>query len=165
MPGRELRLDAVLAVWLKNPGLRRAFAPWRYGWSRCLSVFVDQAAEDVGPFNVLAGILALDEDSAGQEWALVKGSVWSVAVVERRVLPSSPTASTPSSPSVGTEILRSPARALRVDAYAERWTATVRPECLDRLLIFHERQRRPRWRTHRANRCARGHTPGDNPWG
>src|SRR5664279_405583 len=42
--------------------------------------------------------------------------------------------------SVGIEILRSPPRAPKANAYAERWIGTVRRECLDRLLIFHERQ-------------------------
>src|SRR5664279_3224488 len=44
--------------------------------------------------------------------------------------------------SVGIEILRSPPRAPKANAYAERWIGTVRRECLDRLLIFHERQLR-----------------------
>jgi len=42
----------------------------------------------------------------------------------------------------GIEILRSPPRAPKANAYAERWIGTVRRECLDRLLIFHERQLR-----------------------
>jgi putative transposase len=42
----------------------------------------------------------------------------------------------------GIGILRSPPRAPRANAYAERWIGTVRRECLDRLLIFHERQLR-----------------------
>jgi len=42
----------------------------------------------------------------------------------------------------GIEILRSPPRAPKANAYAERWIGTVRHECLDRLLIFHERQLR-----------------------
>jgi putative transposase len=44
--------------------------------------------------------------------------------------------------SVGIEILRSPPRAPQANAYAERWIGTVRRECLDRLLIFGERQLR-----------------------
>ena len=42
----------------------------------------------------------------------------------------------------GIEILCSPPRAPRANAYAERWIGTVRRECLDRLLIFHDRQLR-----------------------
>lgn len=40
----------------------------------------------------------------------------------------------------GTEILRSPPQAPRANAYAEWWIGSVRRKCLDRLLIFHERQ-------------------------
>jgi len=43
---------------------------------------------------------------------------------------------------VGIGILRSPPRAPKANAYAERWIGTVRRECLGRLLIFHERQLR-----------------------
>jgi putative transposase len=38
------------------------------------------------------------------------------------------------------EMLRSPPRAPKGNAYAERWVSTVRRECLDRMLIFGERQ-------------------------
>jgi putative transposase len=38
------------------------------------------------------------------------------------------------------EILRSPPRAPKGNAYAERWVSTIRRECLDRMLIFSERQ-------------------------
>jgi putative transposase len=37
--------------------------------------------------------------------------------------------------SVGAEILRTPVQAPNANAYAERWVATVRAECLDWLLI------------------------------
>ncbi len=41
---------------------------------------------------------------------------------------------------VGIAILQSPPRAPRANAYAERWVSTIRRECLDRMLIFSERQ-------------------------
>jgi putative transposase len=37
-------------------------------------------------------------------------------------------------------VLRSPPQAPKANAYAERWVSTVRRECLDRILIFTERQ-------------------------
>ena len=37
--------------------------------------------------------------------------------------------------STGTEIIRTPVQAPNANAYAERWVATVRRECLDQLLI------------------------------
>lgn len=40
----------------------------------------------------------------------------------------------------GITVLRGPPRAPKANAYAERWVGTIRRECLDRMLIFHERQ-------------------------
>jgi putative transposase len=42
----------------------------------------------------------------------------------------------------GIEVLRTPVRAPRANAYAERWVGTVRREVLDRMLIFGRRQLR-----------------------
>jgi len=40
----------------------------------------------------------------------------------------------------GIEVLLSPPRAPKGNAYAERWVSTIRRECLDRMLILNERQ-------------------------
>jgi transposase InsO family protein len=40
---------------------------------------------------------------------------------------------------MGIMVLRSPPRAPKANAYAERWVSTIRRECLDRMLIFSER--------------------------
>jgi putative transposase len=44
--------------------------------------------------------------------------------------------------SVGIELLRTPVRAPRANALAERWIGTLRRECLDRLLIVNQRHLR-----------------------
>jgi transposase InsO family protein len=41
--------------------------------------------------------------------------------------------------SVGIDILRSPVRAPRANAIAERWVGSVRRECLDRMLVVNRR--------------------------
>ena len=41
---------------------------------------------------------------------------------------------------VGIAVLRSPPRAPKGNAHTERWVSTIRRECLDRMLIFGERQ-------------------------
>ena len=63
---------------------------------------------------------------------------------------------------VGIRVLRSPPRAPKGNAYAERWVGTIRRECLDRMLIFSERQLRHvlaeyerHYNTHRPHRALR----------
>jgi putative transposase len=59
----------------------------------------------------------------------------------------------------GVEVLRIPPRAPKGNAYAERWVSTIRRECLDRMLIFSQRQLRAvltdyenHYNTHRPHR-------------
>jgi putative transposase len=60
------------------------------------------------------------------------------------------------------EVLRTPVRAPRANAYAERWVGTVRREVLDRMLIFGCRQLRlvlaeyaEHYNVHRPHRALR----------
>jgi putative transposase len=66
----------------------------------------------------------------------------------------------------GVGVLRSPPRAPMANAYAERWVGTIRRECLDRMLIFHEQQLRRvlteyenHYNTHRPHRALEQRTP------
>ena len=66
----------------------------------------------------------------------------------------------------GVGVLRSPPRAPMANAYAERWVGTIRRECLDRMLIFHEQQLRKvlteyenHYNTHRPHRALEQRTP------
>jgi putative transposase len=68
----------------------------------------------------------------------------------------------------GISVLRSPPRAPKANAYAERWVSTIRRECLDRMLIFHERQLRAvlteyenHYNTHRPHRALEQRSPID----
>ena len=72
----------------------------------------------------------------------------------------------------GIAMLRSPPRAPKANAYAERWVGTVRRECLDRLLIFNDRQLlrvlaeyETHYNTHRPHRSLdqRPPAPGTGP--
>ena len=63
-------------------------------------------------------------------------------------------------------VLRSPPRAPKSNAFAERWVSTVRRECLDRVLIFGERQLRhvlteyeAHYNTHRPHRALEQRSP------
>jgi transposase InsO family protein len=66
----------------------------------------------------------------------------------------------------GIDVLRSPPRAPKANAYAERWVSTIRRECLDRMLIFGERQLvhaltgyEKHYNTHRPHRALDQHSP------
>ena len=66
----------------------------------------------------------------------------------------------------GITVLRTAPRAPKANAYAERWVSTIRRECLDRMLIFHERQRvrvlaeyETHYNTHRPHRALEQRSP------
>jgi transposase InsO family protein len=70
---------------------------------------------------------------------------------------------------VGIAVLRSPPRAPTANAYAERWVSTIRRECPDRMLIFHERQLvhvlteyEHHYNTHRPHRALEQRSPIDS---
>jgi putative transposase len=72
--------------------------------------------------------------------------------------------------SIGTQIIRTPVRAPRANALAERWIGTVRRECTDRLLIYNERHLRriladdeQHYNHHRPHR-ARDRCPPQPTW-
>jgi putative transposase len=66
----------------------------------------------------------------------------------------------------GIAVLRSPPRAPKGNAYAERWVSTIRRECLDRMLILNERQLvqvlaeyEDHYNTHRPHRALEQRSP------
>jgi transposase InsO family protein len=71
---------------------------------------------------------------------------------------------------VGVRIITTPVRAPRANAIAERWIASARRECLDRMLITGERHLRlvldeyiDHYNTHRPHRALRQDPPGGRP--
>ena len=66
----------------------------------------------------------------------------------------------------GIDVLRSPPRAPKGNAFAERWVSTIRRECTDRMLIFNERQLvnvlteyEHHYNIHRPHRALDQHSP------
>jgi putative transposase len=67
----------------------------------------------------------------------------------------------------GTRMIKTPVQAPRANAIAERWIASARRECLDRILITGERHLRlvlseyvDHYNTHRPHRTLQQHPPG-----
>jgi hypothetical protein len=70
----------------------------------------------------------------------------------------------------GTRIIKTPVRAPRANAIAERWIASTRRECLDRMLITGERHLRlvlgeytDHYNTHRPHRALHRSPPAGRP--
>jgi putative transposase len=70
----------------------------------------------------------------------------------------------------GTRIIKTPVRAPRANAIAERWIASARRECLDRMLITGERHLRlvlseytAHYNSHRPHRALRQNSPAGRP--
>ena len=71
----------------------------------------------------------------------------------------------------GVRIIRTPVQAPRANAIAERWIASARRECLDRMLITGERHLRvlldeyaDHYNTHRPHRTLKQRPPGGRPF-
>jgi len=72
---------------------------------------------------------------------------------------------------VGVRIIKTPVRAPRANAIAERWISSARRECLDRMLITGERHLRlvlaeyvDRYDTHRPHRALQQSPPAGRPY-
>jgi len=70
----------------------------------------------------------------------------------------------------GTRIIKSPVRAPRANSIAERWIASARRECLDRMLVTGERHLRlilseyaDHYNTHRPHRALHQSPPAGRP--
>jgi putative transposase len=71
---------------------------------------------------------------------------------------------------VGARVIRTPVRAPRANAFAERFVGTVRRECLDHLLIVNERHLRgvltdwqAHYNDHRPHQGRQQQAPTDQP--